>query len=137
MAREWSDTVMEHFRNPRYAVPLPFPDGTAWVHAQDTTRFVRIQVGVKEGHVAEVSFGTYPCVPSIACGSWVCEWAVGRAVAEVQRLTPAVVVEGLGGLPPHRRDHADMAVQALQQAVVNAVNRLSNNVPSNGVEDRS
>ncbi|HEY4000737.1 MAG TPA: iron-sulfur cluster assembly scaffold protein [Candidatus Xenobia bacterium] len=117
--------MMDHFRHPRHAVPLPFPDGTAWVRGQDTTRFVRIQVGLREGHVAEASFGTYGCVPAIACGSWVCEWAVGRSMAEVQHLAPTAVLEALGGLPPNRRDHADMTVQALQQAVVNAVNRIS------------
>jgi NifU-like protein involved in Fe-S cluster formation len=121
VAREFSDVVLDHFRNPRHTRPLPWPHGSSWVRGRDETRFVRIQVCLAADRVSEIGFGTYGCAPAIACGSWVCEWAVGRAVAEVYRLTAAAVLEGLGGLPAGRQEHADMTVRALHQAVSMAV----------------
>jgi NifU-like protein involved in Fe-S cluster formation len=121
VARPFSDAVMEHFLHPRHAVPLPWPNGTAWIQSADQGKFIRIQVNVVDGRVTAVAFGTRGCAPAIACGSWVCEWASGRPVPEVLRLTAATVLEALGGLPDHRQEHAILSVRALHEAVSQAV----------------
>jgi NifU-like protein involved in Fe-S cluster formation len=97
------------------------PNGSAFVRGSDDNRFIEIQVCLQKGVIDQIAFGTYGCAPAIACGSWACEWAAGRPAVQVGELTAHMVLEGLGGLPPHREEHAHLTVQALQAAVSQAL----------------
>jgi NifU-like protein involved in Fe-S cluster formation len=122
---EFSPQVIEHFTHPRHARPLAAPDGVGWVKRSDS-RFMQIQLMLKGDVIDAIAFGTYGCAPSIACGSYVCEWAYGDTWQRAGTLTVEAVLTALGGLPPHRRDSAEMAVEALQQAVASALRNQRN-----------
>jgi NifU-like protein involved in Fe-S cluster formation len=121
---EFSLAVIDHFTHPRHTRPLACPDGVGWVKRGES-RFMQIQLTLKADCVDTIAFGTYGCAPSIACGSYVCEWACGQSIRKARGLTPEAVRTALGGLPPPRRDSADMAVEALHQAIENALHNRS------------
>lgn len=81
---------------------------------------MQIHVRVTGGRVAEARFQTYGCVPAIAAGSLLTEWAVGRVAAEALAFTAPELLDALGGLPEERRFCAELAVEALQEAVRDA-----------------
>jgi NifU-like protein involved in Fe-S cluster formation len=117
---QFTPQVLDHFKKPRHARPIASPDGVGWVKRSES-RFMQIQVVLKDHRIDAIAFGTYGCAPSIACGSWVCEWAYAKPVAQALTLQASAVLGALGGLPAHQRDCATMAVDALHQALDNAV----------------
>jgi NifU-like protein involved in Fe-S cluster formation len=131
---EFSPQVIEHFTHPRHSRPLACPDGVGWVKRSDS-RFMQIQVTLRGDGIESLAFGTYGCAPSIACGSYVCAWACGQSIRRARSLTAEAVVAALGGLPPARRDSADMAVEALHQAIDNALHNRSLRLPPHPVVD--
>ena len=119
----FSDIVMDHFLHPRNAGTLPAPCGEGWSGSVESARFMRIQVHLQDGRVAEARFGTYGCAPAIAAGSYLTSWACGRPISEVQTATAQWLEEALGGLPSARRYCAELAVAALRKAISDAIER--------------
>lgn len=113
----FSDTVLEHFREPRKVGTLLHPSGEGWAGSYEAGQFVRFQVRVEGDSVQEARFQTYGCVPAIAAGSWLAEWVEGKSVEEALGLEPADLERGLGGLPPRRRFCAALAIEAMRQAL--------------------
>jgi nitrogen fixation NifU-like protein len=72
---------------------------------------------MKDGRVANASFWTDGCGPSIASGSMVTELAKGKSVHEAQRITQQDVLDGLGGLPEESRHCALLAANTLREAI--------------------
>jgi NifU-like protein involved in Fe-S cluster formation len=117
----FSPMVMDHFLDPRNVGTLPSPSGEGWSGSFEAGRFMRLQVLLEGGVVREARYQTYGCAPAIAAGSWLTEWVRGRTVGEARALTPAELEAGLGGLPPRRRFCAALAVDALRQALHQAL----------------
>jgi nitrogen fixation NifU-like protein len=116
----FSDTVMEHFFKPRNVGRLPSPCGEGVAGSVKRGVYVRMYALVSDGRVQEVRYLTYGCVPAIAAGSVVTEWARGRELEEVLAFTPEQLLDALGGLPRARRFCAELAVNALRDAVTDA-----------------
>lgn len=116
----FNDTVLDHFFNPRGVGVLDAPRAEGLAGSVKSGVFVQIQVRLDDDRVKEARFLTYGCVPAIACASFVTEWCRGRTTDEIHALNPHFVIESLGGLPSNRHLCAQLAVQALQQAVSRA-----------------
>jgi NifU-like protein involved in Fe-S cluster formation len=82
---------------------------------------MRIQVRLDGETIAAASFGTYGCVPAIACGSFITEWVTGRPVGQALEYSADDLRHALGGLPTGRRYCADLAVDALRAAIHDAI----------------
>jgi NifU-like protein involved in Fe-S cluster formation len=120
MAAPFSPTVMEHFLHPRHTGPLPQATGEGWGGSPHSSRYMRIQVAVLDGVVVGATFGTYGCAPAIAAGSYLCDWALGKPIGQVEHLTGEQLTLWLGGLPEARRFCAHLAVDALRAAVADS-----------------
>src|SRR5271170_5254754 len=92
MSLLYSPAVLDHFQSPRNAGDLP--DATAGVDVP------RLSARFHAGRVAEARFKAQGCVASIACGSWLTEWMVGKSAGELNALTADHVAAALGGLAP-------------------------------------
>ena len=122
----FSDIVMHHFLHPRGTGPMPSPTGEGWAGSLETSRTMRIQVRVADGQVLDARFATYGCAPAIAAGNWLCEWVMGRPVAEAQAMSADRLNDELGGLPESRRFCANLAVDALHHALSKALANTQN-----------
>lgn len=122
----FSSMVMDHFMHPRHAQPLSAPSGEGAAGSVEQGRYVRMQVVVQRDIIQDAAFSTVCCVPAIAAGSYLTEWAIGRSVQETQTLTPQDLQDQLGGLPAARSFYAELAVQALQAAIEDAGFRAVN-----------
>ncbi|HDR00545.1 MAG TPA: iron-sulfur cluster assembly scaffold protein [candidate division WOR-3 bacterium] len=114
--------VMELWRNPQNAGGLEDPDGYACITGPcgDT---MQIWLRVAEGRIAEATFWTDGCGPSIVCGSMVTILARGRTVEEAVAVDQQAVLDALGGLPEESRHCALLAVRTLAEAVGEAGRR--------------
>ncbi len=117
----FSSTVMDHFHNPRNAGDLEPCSGLGVAGSREAGRFLQLSVRVEAGTISAARFRTYGCVPAIAAGSCLAEWIEGLTVDEARAITPVQLVERLGGLPPKRAFCTVLAIEALRNALDQAV----------------
>jgi nitrogen fixation NifU-like protein len=116
MRKTYSETTIDHFLNPRNLGEMPAHDGLGKLIGScgDT---MQIYLKVKDSRVANASFWTDGCGPSIASGSMVTELAKGKTVPEAQKITQQDVLDALGGLPEESLHCALLAANTLKQAI--------------------
>ena len=126
MKQIYSEKTINHFLNPRNLGAIPGHDGLGRKTGPcgDT---MQIHLKVKDGKVANASFWTDGCGPSIASGSMVTELAKGKSVAEAQKITQQDVLDALGGLPEESIHCALLAANTLREAIKDY--RASKNEP--------
>lgn len=114
-AAVYSPKVMELWQNPQNAGGLESSDGHACITGPcgDT---MQIWLRVAEGKVAEATFWTDGCGPSIVCGSMVTILARGRTLEEAATVDQQAVLDALGGLPEGSRHCALLAARTLAEA---------------------
>ena len=109
----YSKQVLDHFRDPRNAGRLQ--NASATVQASNPVCGDMLELGLRLEHekIVEAKFLCRGCTTSIACGSWLTEWLIGKSTAELRALTAERISAELGGLPPATFHGAQLAVDAL------------------------
>lgn len=95
-----SELLLEHFRNPRNIGQLPPPAITVDVTNPACGDLLRLSALFQDDKVVEARFQVRGCTASIAAGSALSEWMIGKTRAELQALTPEIIDHALGGLEP-------------------------------------
>ena len=99
----YSDKMMDHFRNPRNVGQIENPDGTATVGSLACGDALTFQFKLGEdGRIAEAKFKTFGCASAIASSSALTEMVIGKTLDEAAKITNAEIAEYLGGLPPQK-----------------------------------
>lgn len=91
--------LIDHFQNPRNVGELAPPAGVAEVSNPACGDILRLSARFENERVAEVAYKVRGCTASIAAGSALTEWMLGKSRAELALFRPAVVDEAVGGLP--------------------------------------
>ena len=112
----YSETAIDHMRNPRNVGLISSPDGQASITGPcgDT---MEIWLRVSDGVIERASFWTDGCGTTIAAGSMVTELARGKRPAEAFRIEQQDVLDALGGLPDGSVHCALLASNTLKQAI--------------------
>ncbi len=119
----YSETLIEHFRNPRNAGMMRDPDGVGEETFDGCGDLARFYLKVVDGRVADVRFQTYGCGPTIAASSAGTELATGRPVSDLLRLSEQEVTAAVDGLPDERRHAAQVVAGAIRAAVLDYLSR--------------
>ena len=115
--------VAEHVNNPRNLGKIDNADGVGTVDDPSTDTLITLYLKLAAGPdnrplVAEARFRALGCSGCIATGSIATELAMGRSLDDALALGAAAINAALGdGLPPEQRYCADLAAQALHQAL--------------------
>jgi nitrogen fixation protein NifU and related proteins len=110
----FSETVLDHFRNPRNAGELPDADAAVEVTNPVCGDILRLAVRVKEGRIDQVRFLCRGCTTAIASASLLTEQLRGRSVAELAGISADSISQTLGGLPSATFHGAQLANDALK-----------------------
>jgi tRNA-specific 2-thiouridylase len=111
------EAFAEHLEFPRgrgHAPPASF-SGTAGGAACGD--LIRLDLRVEGDRVAEAGFDASGCGAAVAAGSAAVELAAGASVLDAARIGSAEVAAELGGLSPGKLHAADLAADALHQAL--------------------
>lgn len=121
---QYSDTLIDHFRNPRNAGMMREPDGVGEGEFAQCMDLARFYIRVRDGRVEEARFQAYGCGPTLAACSAGTEVAAGTALEELSEITEARIEAAVGGLPPERRHAAEVVALALRAAARDAMARV-------------
>ncbi|MFW6163604.1 MAG: Fe-S cluster assembly protein NifU [Planctomycetota bacterium] len=117
---DYSQTVMDHFHNPRNVGEIENPDGAGEVGSMACGDVLRLGFKLdEEGRIADVKFKTFGCASSIASASAFTELIKGKTLEEALELTNQDIAEFLNGLPEQKMHCSVMAREAFEAAVEN------------------
>jgi len=117
----YSDTVKEHFVNPRNVLE---DDGSSFP-AQGRGETGNIRCGdqmlmllqIKDDVITDVRWKTYGCASAIASTSMLSETIKGMSIADAYNIKPEDLVQKLGGLPEHKIHCSVLGDKALRAAI--------------------
>ncbi|HUO32483.1 MAG TPA: iron-sulfur cluster assembly scaffold protein [Bryobacteraceae bacterium] len=108
----YSERLLDHFQNPRNVGELAPPAVTVEVANPVCGDILRLSAEVREGRVARAAYKTRGCTASIAAGSALTEWLIGKSAAEIALLRTADIEEAVGGLANESKHAAALCVDA-------------------------
>jgi nitrogen fixation NifU-like protein len=113
----YSETVMDHFKNPRNVGVIEEADGVGEVGNPVCGDMMTFYIKVKNDLIEEVKFQTFGCGAAIAVSSMVSEMAKGKTVEEASKITNKMVAEALEGLPKQKMHCSNLGADALRKAI--------------------
>ncbi|NQU73551.1 MAG: Fe-S cluster assembly scaffold protein NifU [Candidatus Omnitrophica bacterium] len=117
MEGQYSEKVMDHFKNPRNVGDMPDADGTGHVGNAMCGDIMELYIKVRDNVIADAKFKTFGCGAAIATSSMVTELVKGKTVDEAFKISNRAVAEALGGLPKIKMHCSLLAEQALKSAI--------------------
>ena len=123
----YTETVMDHFMNPRNVGELPDADGVGEVGNAKCGDIMKMYLKVRDNVIEDVKFETFGCGSAIAASSMATEMVKGKTIEEALAVTNKQVVDALGGLPAHKLHCSVLAEESIKAAVKDYYDR-------NGIE---
>ena len=114
----YSETVMDHFRNPRNVGIIENADGVGEVGNAKCGDIMKIYLKIQDDVIEDVKFETFGCGSAIASSSMATELIKGKPLSEAMALTNRAVAEALDGLPAHKLHCSVLAEEAIKSAIL-------------------
>ncbi len=121
MAHIYSEEVMKLFMNPKNMGEIENPSGLGKVGNPvcGDVMWIYIKVNDETDVIEDIKVKTFGCVAAIATSSKTTEKAMGKTLKEAYKITKKQVADDLGGLPKQKMHCSNLAVDALQRAIIN------------------
>ena len=117
----YSDTVKDHFTNPRNVLlddPAAFPaDGKGQTGNIKCGDQMLMLLKIKDDIITDVRWKTYGCASAIASTSMLSELIKGMNIRDAYQVKPEDLVKKLGGLPDYKIHCSVLGDKALRAAI--------------------
>jgi nitrogen fixation NifU-like protein len=109
-----SARLLDHFQNPRNVGELEPPAVTVEISNPICGDILRLSARFDQVRVVETRYKTRGCTASIAAGSALTEWLIGKTLQECAALRTAAIEAELGGLSADSKHAAVLCVDAVR-----------------------
>ena len=113
----YTETVMDHFTNPRNVGEIENADGVGEVGNAKCGDIMKMYLKIDNDVITDVKFETFGCGSAIASSSMATEMVKGKTVEEALAITNKQVVDALGGLPAHKLHCSVLAEESIKSAI--------------------
>jgi nitrogen fixation NifU-like protein len=117
METQYSEKVMEHFKNPRNVGDIKDASGVGKVGNPVCGDIMNLYIKVENDTIVDAKFKTFGCGAAIATSSMVTELVKGKTIKEALAISNRAVAEALGGLPSIKMHCSVLAEEALRSAI--------------------
>ncbi len=130
----YSQTVMDHFRNPRNVGVIDDADGVGEVGNPLCGDMMTIYLKIEDDIIRDIKFQTFGCGSAIAVSSMLTEMAKGKNLEEARKITNKDVAEALEGLPKNKLHCSNLGADALTAAIKNYEDRKAGRIKPEPIE---
>ena len=113
----YSEKVMDHFRNPRNVGEIEDADGIGEVGNAKCGDIMKMYLKIEGETITDCKFKTFGCGAAVATSSMATEMIKGKSIGDALQLTNSAVMEALDGLPPVKVHCSVLAEQAVKAAL--------------------
>lgn len=114
---QYSNKVIEHFKNPHNMGAIENPDGLGQVGNPVCGDVMKLYIKIKDNKIEDIKFQTLGCAAAIATSSMITDLAKGKTIEQASKITKKDVSNALENLPPIKEHCSNLAADALQKAI--------------------
>ncbi len=129
MTLDYTDKVLEHFRNPKNVGVMKNPDGVGKVTSPVCGDIMELYIKVKDEKIIDVKFQTFGCAAAVASSSVLTEMIKGKTIEEALEITNKRIIDALGGLPKEKLHCSILAEDGAKKAIEDYLRRKKCQIP--------
>ncbi len=113
----YSETVMDHFTNPRNVGIIEDPTVLVKVGDPGCGDALLLFLKIEGDRIQDIKYKIFGCGAAIATSSVASELAMGKTLGEALQITDEVIAKALDGLPDEKMHCSNLAAGAIKAAI--------------------